>query len=217
MYIARGTRPELCRSVNCLASRVSSWDENCEQFLEHLLGYILHVRLEIRYKIQTRPFCKEEWEMIVHTDSNFLAPRSHSGCAVYYANKVDGTKYIVDWTSKRQTSTALSSCEAETIALVQAARTALNWVDFMNLVEGRIHEGDCEPVVPKLFCDNLATVLGAKRGYSKQLSYLSRTFGTSVGWIHNLIEKKMVTLSFISGVKKRSGCIDENRHRGEDR
>lgn len=222
MYQGRGTRPDLCRAINLLASRVSAWNQDCTVFMEGVLGFTLTSRKQLAYKVQKGKFNRECWRFVVHTDSNYIAPTSQSGGVFYLENIETNDQYLFDWFSKRQTASALSSTEAETVAMVTSTRHALAWLDFLevaleadtrnemksdDITENTTTENDGHKIVPHIYCDNMAAVLGAKRGYSKQLTYLSRTFGVSVNWMHKLIEQGVVSLSFVRGTLNKADAL----------
>jgi hypothetical protein len=90
--------------------------------------------------------------------------RSTTGFIIY----VDGN--AVSWTSKRQSSVALSSCEAEYMALAETAKEIL-WLRYL------LEEMICHPLSSPaiLYCDNQAAINSTKNdmnhGRMKHIDY----------------------------------------------
>lgn len=203
MYAARGTRPDICRAVVALASRVHSWDDACSEFMRGVMGYLRYHDYAIRYMKHKGEVSWHDYEMVCHSDSNFLAPASTSGTCMFIQHKETKKQMILDWASKKQGSCALSSCEAELIALAASTKCALSWGPVLDLFKehspcGRKYEGPASVMVG---CDNMAACLSVKRGYSKQLLYLSRTQGCCIQWLHEVSCQGMVHVMFVPGVR----------------
>lgn len=202
MYLARGTRPDICRAVNCLASRVHTWSESCDQFLKGIIGYLKRHDISIVYDC-TAGSSWSDWKLEYHSDANFVAPSAISGFCSYLYNPKDGSKLLLDWCSRKQTSASLSTCESEMVALVTAGRDAIAHGSMLEIFEnGKPSE------IPKtigVHCDNLAACLAVRRGFSKQITYLSRTFGCAVGWLHERTMEKQLDVHFIPG---KYNCAD---------
>lgn len=204
MYGARGTCPHICRAVTALAGLVHKWDGSCDDFMEGVLGYIKYHRYGIRYPRGKEYKGWENWELKVHSDSNFVAPCSTSGSCVFLQHKQTGVKMLLDWSSKRQGSCSLSSCEAEVIALTAATKQAIKWSCVFGLfksTESVESVMDVETEAVDVGCDNMAACLAVKRGFSKQLMYLNRTFGNAIQWMHERVGRGDVVVRYVAGVR----------------
>lgn len=121
LYISVNTRPDISASVSILAQKVSSpnqedWNE-LKRILKYLKGTANLSLLLGRSDSQS--------ELIGYADANWAENRvdrkSNSGYVFKY---LDG---VVSWSCKRQTCVALSSTEAEFIALSEACKEA-QWI-----------------------------------------------------------------------------------------
>lgn len=121
LYISVNTRPDISASVSILAQKVSQpnqedWNE-AKRILKYLKG-TLKDSLSLGN-------IKSENTLIGYADANWAESRidrkSNSG---YIFHLYDGT---ISWSCKRQTCVALSSTEAEFVALSEACKEAI-WI-----------------------------------------------------------------------------------------
>lgn len=121
LYVSVNTRPDISASVSILAQKVSrpnreDWNE-AKRVLKYLKGTSKHSL--------TLGNIKSENLLVGHADANWaenrLDRKSNSG---YVFQLYDGT---ISWSCKRQTCVALSSTEAEFIALSEACKEAV-WI-----------------------------------------------------------------------------------------
>ena len=93
----------------------------------------------------------------------------------------DGLRsWPLGWKSKRQGSTASSTCESEVISATTALKTdALPMLDLLESALGRTVHLQCRE-------DNTQCIQAAETGYSKALGHLSRTERISLGVLHEV-------------------------------
>lgn len=114
MYLMLGTRPDLCYAIGSL----SQFSEN------HNMEHWTSCKKILRYIQKTNEFClvyqkSENPSIHVYSDAswgNTEERKSISGFATFYGN------CLLSWSSRKQTSVALSSTEAELIAVTEAAK-----------------------------------------------------------------------------------------------
>ncbi|XP_055623692.1 uncharacterized protein LOC129767096 [Toxorhynchites rutilus septentrionalis] len=112
LYLAVNTRPDISIATSILGRRVTKatkadWTE-CKKVLRYLRGtvdYELH--LGSGKRLQLECFVDADWTGAV-TDRKY-----NTG----FMLKLDGG--LITWTCRKQTSVALSSCEAEYVALAE--------------------------------------------------------------------------------------------------
>lgn len=121
MYISVNTRPDISASVSILAQKVFQPNKEDWNEAKHILKY-LKGTLKDSLSLGN---VKSENVLIGHADANWAESRidrkSNSG---YIFQLYNGT---ISWSCKRQTCVALSSTEAEFIALSEACKEAV-WI-----------------------------------------------------------------------------------------
>ena len=102
---------------------------------------------------------------------------SHSGSMIL--QEAGSVKHCVNWVSKRQSSVSLSSTEAEICAIVDALRGLDEVIDLIDATIGK------REVV--ILVDNDAAASACRRGYSQQITYMSKTRSIQLIWIPSYI------------------------------
>lgn len=117
IYIMTGTRPDLCYSVTKLSQNMSKPTKADLNMARHTLKYIKGTAdLSLKFRkshseLKLVGFCDSDW-------GGSEDRRSISG----YAFMLDENGPLISWKSKKQPTVALSTCEAEYIALAAAAQ-----------------------------------------------------------------------------------------------
>jgi hypothetical protein len=126
LWIARNTRPDimfaviyLCRFANCYQAQHYVAAKRVVRYLVSTIDKSLTFRRDDSTKcdkprqIEIKTYSDSDWA------SDSLDRRSFSGCVIYLNN------CLVSWCSKKQATVALSSVEAEYMALSDASRETL--------------------------------------------------------------------------------------------
>lgn len=117
LYLALTTRPDILHSVSKLAQRNA--DPHTEHFkaAKNVLRYLKGTK-DLKLK-----FCKGGNQLIGYADADWggctTNRKSYSGYIFYLGN------CAISWESKKQSTTALSSTEAEYISMSNAAKEAI--------------------------------------------------------------------------------------------
>lgn len=147
MYLSTTSRPDIAAAISQLARFVDNPRIRHWKCLKHLLRYLKRTKdygLVLGGKGPTvlEGFSDSDWA------SNQDDRRSMGG----YCFSTGPSEGAVAWAAKGQTSVALSSLEAEYMALSDAARTAI-WFRYL------LEELDISPQEPTLIqCDNQAAI-----------------------------------------------------------
>ena len=141
LYCATNTRPDIAYTIGMLCRVMSCPDERMWGAALRVLHYLsVHRHLGLRYmrsdSTPTHGF----------SDSDWAVKHSTTGFTFQYANAT------ISWGSKKQTSVALSSCEAEIMAASEAAKEAVYLREFLN----ELGFGGKKPM--KLYCDNQGAI-----------------------------------------------------------
>lgn len=122
LYISVNTRPDIAASVSILAQKVSQprmedWNE-LKRTLKYLKG-TAHLKLALGKK-------GYQGDLLVgYSDANWAEDKSNRKSNSGHVLLVNGV--AVCWSSRKQSLVALSTCEAEFVALSEACRAAF-WV-----------------------------------------------------------------------------------------
>ena len=120
-YLVNCTRPDLAQSVGILSRYQSNYGDNEIDAFKRVLSYLNSTQ------DFSLVYLKGQMDLYCYVDSNLAAPRSTTGYVIYLCGNA------VAWKSKREVTTALSSMEAEYVALSTAVSELL-WIKYL-LVE----------------------------------------------------------------------------------
>ena len=180
LYGARMSRPDLTFCVSRLASSVTRWSKHHDRALVKMFGYIKGT-LEIALVGCLSPKDKGAVYISVYSDADLNGERESSkSFSGFYAELVglEGRRWPLSWSSKRQVLSATSSAESELIALAIACRKE-------GLPSQEIFSVLLQRKVRVVFHeDNQAVIAAIKNGYSANLRHLSRTLRVCLGSLH---------------------------------
>ena len=139
MFLSSTCRPDLAHSAGALAIKMGQPTNNASKALDHTLNYLSFTISAINRKydlifrqVENVSFPdfrnKQNVKLISYVDANHQSPRSTSGYVFIW----DGC--LIDWSSKRQRLTQLSSTGAEWDALAHCTANALYMRDFMAFI-----------------------------------------------------------------------------------
>ena len=114
LYCATNTRPDIAYSVGMLCRAMGKPTDELMTAAERVLIYLYRTReLGLTYE-------RSDERLYGMSDSDWAVKHSTSG-SVFILNKA-----AISWSSKRQQTVALSSCEAEIVAASEAAKEAIS-------------------------------------------------------------------------------------------
>ena len=178
LFAARLCRPDLLVAITRLASKVSAWQKCHDRALRRLFQYIAHhADLELVGSLDVRD--KESFKLIMSPDADLAGDlettKSTSGLWIELQS-ADGKRcWPIAWRSKRQGSTASSTCEAETISMATALKSeALPLLELFSEAMNRRVMLECRE-------DNTQCISAVRTGYSAALRHLPRTERIAVG------------------------------------
>ena len=191
LWFARLCRADIAFAVSRLASRVTRWTAWEDRQVLHLVSCIHHTR-----EITMQASCSKDAppELRIYTDADFAAcpftARSTSGIVVHIGT--GSCAFPVMWQSRKQTSTARSTPEAEMIAVASAMFSeVINLQTFL--------ETACKDPVPMIFHQDNETVLTIlKSGYSAKLRHLGRVHRVDVASMSEILEQESYSAQYIN-------------------
>ena len=130
MYLCRCTRCDVAFPVHRLAQAMSRPTPELMDEIDHILVYLASTRdLGITYS----PLATDAFRG--QSDASWLVRNSTSGRVMLWCDAA------LAWASRRQDSIALSSCEAEIVALSEAAKDVIYFRRFLRGVRGSFVDG----------------------------------------------------------------------------
>ena len=120
LYCAVNTRPDVAYSVGLLCRAMGKPTLDTYSAALRVLYYLYHHKsVGLRYGA-------DQLDLSGMSDSDWAVRHSTTGFVFHYAQAA------VSWGSKKQSSVALSSCEAEIMALSEASKEAVYLADFLS-------------------------------------------------------------------------------------
>lgn len=181
-YLAQGTRPDISFAVNAVSHFVNDPGKAHWTAAKRILRYLKGTKkMKLTYNGRCNGsfvgYCDADWGN--DTDTR----RSITG---YVFLQSGGP---ISWNCRKQTTIALSTTEAEYMAISAATQEAIWWRGFREELSG------CAEPVP-IFCDNRSAVHLAE----KEIGYSSRSKHIDIRhhFVRQYIEDKYINLEHVS-------------------
>jgi hypothetical protein len=197
LYLSICTRPDISFSVN----RVSRFMKNpgekhwiaCKRILRYLKS-TSHLRLNYQNnlkdnEIRLNGYCDADWAGDVDDR------KSTTGCAI----KINDC--LINWISKKQSTVALSSAEAEYMA-ISATIQEMKWIRNL-LIELNV----LSDLTPRLYCDNQSAI-----AISQNDKFHNRTKHIDIRhhFIRDAIKNKEVILEWIESKDQQADILTKS-------
>lgn len=183
LYIALNTRPDIAVGVNLLSQKVSKPTNNDWTELKRVIKYL---KGTAKYKLAMAIHTSDH-ELSGYADANWaestINRRSNSG----YLFKLNGG--VISWSSRKQKCVALSSTEAELIALTEASKEGI-WIRrLLNEIDRIV----CDPMT--IYEDNQSCL---KLIENNNASNRSKHIDTKYFFIKDLIKQNIISYKYCS-------------------
>ena len=166
LFGARLSRPDITVAITRLASKISSWNTSHDRALQRLMQYVAtRPDLRLHSTLSTEDFADAQLVMSPDADlaGDLETAKSTTGMFLELRSRDGARSWPLSWRSKRQGSTATSTCEAEYIAMSTSARAeAIPMQIFLEAALGRRIDQVCLE-------DNTLCLGAVKSGYSAAL------------------------------------------------
>ena len=186
LWLSRLTRPDLSFIVTRLASRVTSWTKFEDRQLHRCVSYL---NASKEFVLKGSVAHHGDIRLDVYTDADFAgcinSVKSTSGLWI----EISGGEHTFPlyWQSKRQSSVARSTTEAELIAMANGLfGEVYNLQSFLQQLIGKELE-------VKFFQDNNAVLQVLEAGYSAKLRHCGRVHKVNVASISEALEDESLT------------------------
>ncbi|GBN98877.1 Copia protein [Araneus ventricosus] len=144
LYLATSTRPDIANTVNKLSQFLNYYDNTHWKATKRVLRYL---KKTINFGLI---FKRTEEPLFAYTDSdwaNSLEDRkSYTGCCFILSGST------ISWESRKQCTVALSSTEAEYVALSDGTKEAI----YLRKLLNELHDADLKSV--RLLSDNKGAI-----------------------------------------------------------
>lgn len=181
LYIAQGSRPDICFAVHYLARFSLNLDDTHWTALRRLIGYTLATA---DFKLKIEPDGSKAHPLKTYVDANWGGEGARATHG--YISTLWGTP--IAWNAKRQTCVARSTCQAEYVALSLAAMESV-WL--RNLIAPFEKE-----MTPLILSDNKSAVkIAGDKSSMKRTRHIDREFH----FINEQLCKNEASLQWISG------------------
>lgn len=180
MYLATCTRPDIMHAVNQLSRFNANPGPKHWEAVKHLFRYLRGTcGLKLRYRKHGNT------ELVGYADASWASDLDDRKSTSGYIFMLQGG--AVAWSCKRQPTVALSTCEAEYMALAATVQEASWWHGLLAQL------GRKQPI--ELRCDNQSAICIAKNG-----GYTPRTKHIDIRhhYIRDALDKKIVQLTYVS-------------------
>jgi len=141
LFAARLSRPDITVAITRLASKVSSWNTSHDRALKRLMQYVAtKPNLRLHSTLSTEDLADAQLVMSPDADlaGDLETAKSTTGMFLELRSRDGERSWPLSWRSKRQGSTATSTCEAEYIAMSTSARAeAIPMQIFLEAALGR--------------------------------------------------------------------------------
>uniref|UniRef100_A0A0A1X768 Retrovirus-related Pol polyprotein from transposon TNT 1-94 n=1 Tax=Zeugodacus cucurbitae TaxID=28588 RepID=A0A0A1X768_ZEUCU len=193
MYLAISTRPDIMHAVSLLAQRNQDPHSEHEAGAKHVLRYLSKtVDLKLHYCKNGKPvkgYADADWA------NNNTDRKSYTGYSFFLAGSA------FSWQSKKQDVVALSSTEAEYIALSTAAKEAV-------YLRRLLKEMGCSSEDPILLKgDNMSAIQISKNPvFHKRTKHIEIKYH----YIRDVVERKEIELEYVSTNDNVSDIFTKN-------
>ena len=176
LYAATNSRPDIGYSVSMLGRALSCPNDDLLERARRVLRYLrAHRTIGLRYSASSST-------LYGMSDANWAVRHSTSGSVFMFGEAA------ISWSSKKQPSVALSSCEAEIMAASEACKEAIYLRNFM----AELDEGDSAPL--HLSVDNKAAIdLAYNPEHHQKTKHIERRHF----FIREVVESGKVVVPFV--------------------
>lgn len=181
LYLCTQTRPDIAASVCILAQRVSCPTKNDLNEVKRIIRYLKFTR---NFKLKLSLDSSKN-DLIMFSDANWaedaIDRKSNSGFIAFTNGGV------ISWCCRKQTLVALSSMEAEYIALSEATKEVI-WLRKL-----RKFFGHCEQTTD-VYVDNQSCLSNVQ---NQKFSNRTKHIDTRHHFIRDLVNKKTIKLHYV--------------------
>lgn len=159
IYIMTCTRPDLSWIVSKLSQHLSEPNEKHWLTAKHVMRYL---KGTMDYKLCYRK-CETNLKLTAYSDSDWAADLSDRRSTTGFCVSLTDSGPPISWKSKKQVTVALSTCEAEYMALAATTQESLYLIQLMSGMEN-----ECQLTPVTTFVENQGAIALSKDPVSRQ-------------------------------------------------
>ena len=178
------TRPDICWVITRLS----------QYFSKPLQSHWVAIKLVLRYIRGTLDYelcykkCTDGLALIGYSDADWASSEDDRRSTSGYCFSLTKTGPLISWKSRKQPTVALSSCEAEYVALAVAVQEGLYLKQWSECAEGIVKQGTI-----LIFEDNQGTIALSYNPVSRQRS---KHIDIRYHYIRKVLNKGDITLQY---------------------
>ena len=161
IYAMTCTRPDICWIVTKLSQYLSKPSNVHWVAAKHVLRYLKGTQ---DYKLCYRK-CEGNLSLIGYSDADWASSLDDRRSTTGYCFSLTECGPLISWKSRKQPTVALSTCEAEYIALAATIQEGLYLIQLLNEMDK-----GCQYGFAKIFEDNQGTIALSKNPVNRQRS-----------------------------------------------
>lgn len=159
LYLTTCTRPDLSYTVSKLSQYFSEPTEEQWATVKHVLRYLKGSSdKELCYR---KSDDMELW-IQAYSDADWAADQTDRRSTTGYCVSLSESGPLISWRTKKQPTVALSTCEAEYMALAATVQECMYLVQLLEGIDG------CQCAPPKVYEDNQGAIALARNPVSRQ-------------------------------------------------
>lgn len=159
IYLMTCTRPDLSWVLSKLSQYLSKPNEQLWSTVKHVMRYLRGtIDQELCYKKSD-----EKLKLVAYCDADFASDLNDRRSTTGYCFSLSANGPLISWKSKKQSTVALSTCEAEYMALTVTTQESMYLVQLLDSMEN-----DCMYMPVQIFEDNQGAIALSKNPVCRQ-------------------------------------------------
>ena len=199
LYLIKHSRPDISNAVRELTKCLDGPSPAAYKEMLRLIKFVLDTKtwgLKIAPKLTSS---KPNWNLVVYTDSDWAGDKDNRRSVNGFVMFLNGVPIV--WRSKQQKSVALSSSEAEYVAISEAVKEILFVIQVMKSMGLQVYT----PVVVRV--DNMGAIFMSENTSS---GTRTRHVDTRYHFVRELVEEKVVEIIFVKTADNIADSFTKN-------
>ena len=189
LFLYRVARPDVAVATQRLCTVVTKWTTTHDLALIRIFSYLRHAG-QAKLKGTLSPDDLNDLVLTAWSDADWAGESEHTqstgGLWLELTGTSSGRCWPISWGVKKQTMTASSSAESETVALSSNIRHET--IPILDMLAKMLGSNVPEPrMLAKV--DNTQAISAVTKGFSKKLRYLERCHRCAIGVLHELYDR----------------------------
>lgn len=182
LYLTTNSRPDIAASVSILSQKVTKPTDTDMNEIKRLIRYLKETR-NLKLKMSTK---EADEEITMYSDSDWGEDRKDRKSNSGWIMQLNGG--TIGWSCRKQAIVALSSAEAEYIALTEAAKEIM-WIK--SVIKQFMKENN---TTQRIFTDSQSAMsMISNQGFSNRTKHIDIRYH----FIKDLVEKKIIELKYV--------------------